>query len=229
MAGDPATDIAPALGGFASGDAIGKGMEGLHRVPTTKCAGKYHVMFSVVAFGGVERRSRFLDCIRYALQPTLMHSAYVKEVATQEFEVVVLSSKKVDMQVVEDWLDTFNMSVCMIEFEHYMQADMVSSISRIHHFGKLRETNFAFQAATKIRRDFHKYHSKRLKAVQCQRLLDETGLHFSVENMFALHIRNQEQRANIHRLETQLIAARAAADRCRRCNMAAECACGEAH
>lgn len=214
MAGDPAkgVGIAPGLGGFDSEKAIGEGMERLHSMPTTKCVGKHPLMFSVVAFGGVDRRSKFLDCIRYALQPTLVHAAYVKDVDTQEFEVIVLSSKKVDMQVVEDWLDTFNMSACVIEFEHYMQADMVSSISRIHHLGKARETNFGFQCATKIRRDFHKYHNKKMKALQCQRLLDETGLHFTVENMFALHVRSQQMRAKIRSLEEQVIALCALAD-----------------
>jgi hypothetical protein len=211
---DPAKGgMAPELRGFGSEDAIGEGMERLHSIPTTKCVGRHPVMFSVVAFGDIEKRSRFLDCIRYALQPTLVHSAYVKDVDRQEFEVVVLSSKKVAMQAVEDWLDTFNMSVCVIEFEHYMQADMVSSISRIHHFGKVRATNFGFECATKIRRDFHKFHNKKVKAMQCQRLLDETGLHFTVENMFALHIRNQQQRANIRSLEEQIIAQRVAANR----------------
>jgi hypothetical protein len=220
---DPASGgIAPGLGGFDSEDAIGEGMESLHSMPTTKCVGKHPVMFSAVAFGDIEKRSRFLECIRYALQPTLVHSAYVKEVDSQEFEVVVLSSKKVDMEIVEDWLDTFNMSVCVIEFENYMQADMVSSISRVHHFGKVRETNFGFQCATKIRRDFHKYNNKKVKAVQCQRLLDETGLHFTVENMFALHVRSQQMRALVRSLEEQLIAERAKADSCRRSGIAAE-------
>jgi hypothetical protein len=214
MSGDPTKGgcIAPALGGFDSEDAIRAAMDRLHSMPTIKCTGKHPVMFSVVAFGGLEKRSKFLDCIKYALQPTLVHAAYVKDVDTQEFEVIVLSPKKVDMQVVEDWLDTFNMSACVIEFEHYMQADMVSAISRIHHHGKTRETNFGFQCATKIRRDFHKYHNKKIKAVQCQRLLDETGLHFTVENMFALHVRNQQMRAKIRSLEEQVIALCALAD-----------------
>lgn len=219
-------DVAPGLGGFENEAALAAGMARLRTIPTAKCAAKHPVMFSVVAFGGEERRSRLLDCIRYALQPTLVHSAYVKAVETQEFEVIVLSSKKADMQVVEDWLTAFNMSACVIEFEHYMQADMVSSISRIHHLGKARETNFGFQCATKIRRDFHKYHNKKMKALQCQRLLDETGLHFTVENMFALHVRSQQMRAKIRSLEEQVIAqrneSRAVAERCRRCGIAAE-------
>lgn len=202
---DPAkVGMAPELRGFGSEDSIGEVMERLHSIPTTRCVGKHPVMFSVVAFGDIERRSGFLDCIRYALQPTLVHSAYVKDVGSQEFEVVVLSSKKVDMQVVEDWLETFNMSVCVIEFEHYMKPDMVSCISRIHHLGNLKETNFGFEIATKIRRDFHKEHNKKLKTMMCQRLLDQTGLHFTPENMFALSVRNQQQRALIRSLEEQL-------------------------
>jgi hypothetical protein len=216
MAGDPVKDdITPGLGGFDNEEVIREGMERLHSIPKTKCVGKHHLMFSVVAFGDVERRSWFLNCIKYALQPTLVHSAYVKQVDKQEFEVVVLSSKKVCMQVVEDWLDTFNMSVCVIEFEHYMQADMVSSISRIHHLGMVRETNFGFQCATKIRRDFHKYHNKRQKAAQERRLLDETGLHFTVENMFALHVRNQVLQGNVRHLQAQISAARAVASESR--------------
>jgi hypothetical protein len=105
------------------------------------------------------------------------------------------------------------MSVCFIEFQDYMQPDMVSCISRIHHLGNMRETNFGFKIATKIRRDFHREHNKKQKAMQAQRLLDETGLHFTMENMFALHIRVQQQRGTIQRLQEELLAERAAVER----------------
>jgi hypothetical protein len=213
---------APGVQGFDNWDLIEMGMERLHSIPAAKSTGRHHVMFSVVAFGDVDRRSLLLECIRYALEPTLVHSAYVKPVDTREFEVIVLSTKKVDMKLVEEWLTEFNMSVCVIEFQHYMQADMVSCISRIHHLGKERETNFGFQIAAKIRRDFHKEYNKREKAARERRLRDETGMTFTIENMFVLHARVLVLQRNFRRLEQQLIAERAAADRCRRCGIAAE-------
>ena len=212
---------------FTNGDEINNVMERLHKIPAKKNSTKYHVMFCVVAFGNISKRSALLDCIKYALEPTLTHSAYLKPIESHEFEVVVLSTKKVEMQVIENWLSAFNMSVCFIEFQNYMQPDMVSCISRIHHLGNMRETNFGFQIATKIRRDFHKEHFKRQRAMQAQRLLDETGLHFTMDNMFALHIRIQQQRQTIYRLEEQLAAERAAVERWRQCSIAAEQAAAE--
>lgn len=209
--------VRPKLQDFANSDEINNVMERLHNIPAKKNSAKYNVMFCAVAFGDISKRFAFLDCIKYALEPTLTHSAYLKPVASHEFEVVVLSTKKVEMKVLEEWLDTFNMSVCFIEFQDYMQPDMVSCISRIHHLGNMRETNFGFKIATKIRRDFHREHNKKKKAMQVQRLLDETGLHFTMDNMFALHIRVQQQRGTIQRLEEQLIAERAAVERWRQC------------
>ena len=218
----------PQLQDFENSDEINSVMERLHKIPAKKNSTKYHVMFCVVAFGNISKRKALLDCIKYALEPTLTHSAYLKPVESHEFEVVVLSTKKVEMEAIENWLSAFNMSVCFIEFQQYMQPDMVSCISRIHHLGNVRETNFGFQIATKIRRDFHKEHNKRQKAMQAQRLLDETGLQFTMDNMFALHIRIQQQRHTIRRLEEQLTVERAAAERSRRCGTAAEQAAFEA-
>jgi len=204
---------APGLLKFSNSDAIRKTMESLHSIPTTKKTFKQNLMFSVVAFGDIERRSEFLQCIKYALDPTLFYSGYVKPIEKREFEVLILSKKKVDMGVVEDWLDTFNMSACVIEFQHYMQVDMVSCLSRLHHLGHSRITNFAFPVATKIRRDFHREFNKKKKADECRRLLNETGLHFTTENMFAMHVRIMTQRTLILRLETELSRERAAVER----------------
>jgi hypothetical protein len=209
--------VRPQLQNFTNSDEINSVMERLHKIPTRKNSTKYNVMFCAVAFGDISKRFAFLDCIKYALDPTLTHSAYLKPIESQEFEVVVMSTKKVEMKVLEEWLDTFNMSVCFIEFQDYMQPDMVSCISRIHHLGNMRETNFGFKIATKIRRDFHREHNKKQKAMQAQRLLDETGLHFTMENMFALHVRVQQQRGTIQRLQEELLAERAAVERWRRC------------
>lgn len=220
---DPETgDSVPGLAGFDNADAIGATMHRLRSAAVAKSTARHPVMFNVVAFGGVEKRSTFLECIKYALQPTLAHSAYVKAVETQEFEVMVLSTKKVAIEVVEDWLAAFNMSACVIEFQQYMQADMVSCISRIHHLGNAKQTNFAMNVATKVRRDFHKEHNKKLKTMQCQRLLDHTGLHFTPDNMFALSVRNQQQRALIRSLEEQLSEQRIQIEIARRLVMAAE-------
>jgi hypothetical protein len=202
------TSARPHLQDFSNSDQITSVMERLHNIPARKNSTKYNVMFCVVAFGNISKRFTFLDCIKYALEPTLTHSAYLKPIESHEFEVVVLSTKKVEIQVLEDWLDTFNMSVCFIEFQTYMQPDMVSCISRIHHLGNMRETNFGFKVAAKIRRDFHKEHNKRQRAMQVQRLLDETGLQFTIDNMFALSIRNRQQRERIDRLESELASIR---------------------
>ncbi len=207
----------PQLENFTNSDQINSVMERLHNIPAKKKSTKYNVMFCVVAFGDISKRFAFLDCIKYALEPTLTHSAYLKPIESHEFEVVVMSTKKVEMKVLEEWLDTFNMSVCFIEFQDYMQPDMVSCISRIHHLGNMRETNFGFQIAAKIRRDFHREFNKQKKAMQVQRLLDETGLHFTMDNMFALHIRVQNQRRTIQRLQEELVAERAVVERWRQC------------
>jgi hypothetical protein len=135
----------------------------------------YPVMASLVAFGDLEKRSLFNLCLSRALQPTVVHSAYIKDLQTREFEVVLLSRKKIDILEVETFLELFNMSVCVIPFSRYMGPDMMEGISRIQK-GNHPAGNFQTPLARTVRRYYQaKKRSKHIedKKAQVQRI---TGL-----------------------------------------------------
>jgi len=136
----------------------------------------YPVMASLVAFGDLEKRSLFNLCLSRALQPTVVHSAYIKDLQTREFEVVLLSRKKIDILEVENFLELFNMSVCVIPFSRYMGPDMMEGISRIQK-GNHPAGNFQTPLARTVRRYYQaKKRSKHIedKKAQVQRITGPT-------------------------------------------------------
>jgi hypothetical protein len=148
--------------------------------------------------GDVDMRSVFMTCIVNALQPTVIHSAYIKDIATREFEVIVLSKKNIDLSELECFLDLFNMSVCVIPFSRYMGPDMLEGIYRILVKGRHHAGNFREKQAQTVRRYYHcKQRSKRMeeKRDEVRRVV---GLSFTPENM--LHLKNMYldvQRTNL--------------------------------
>ena len=147
----------------------------------------YPVMTSLVAFGDLSMRSVFMMCVGRALQPTVMHSAYIKDIASREFEVVLLSKKNIPLGDLENFLDLFNMSVCVIPFSRYMGPDMLEGISRILMKGKHHAGNWQTPDAVTVRRYYHcKKRSKRLedKKIEVHRA---TGLQFTPDNMLLLN------------------------------------------
>jgi hypothetical protein len=162
----------------------------------------YPVMTSLVAFGDNALRYIFIMCICKALQPTVFHSAYIKDVETREFEVILMSRKNIGQDDLEHFLDLFNMSVCVIPFSRYMGPDMLEGISRIlvkgrHHFG-----NFHTQQAKTVRR----YYQCKKRSKQVEDKMHEvrrvTGMSFTPENM--IHINTQlmdAQRVNFNLMQ----------------------------
>lgn len=172
------------------------------RCSTRRSTSEY-LMFCLIGFGSIERRDSLLSILAWALEPVLQYSAFVKDVATQEFEAIVITKKQVEMGAVEDWLGLFNMGVCCIEFEHYMQADMVTCMSRIHHSGKHWHGSLRTKVAARVRRDFYKEYSKHQQAKETQRVLDVTGLTVTPRNMLTLHSRVGSLQDYVSHLENQ--------------------------
>jgi hypothetical protein len=162
-----------------------------------------YLMFCLIGFASIERRDALLNVVSWALEPLLLYSAFVKDVATQEFEAVVVTKKQVGMNTVEEWLGLFNMGVCCIEFEQYMQAAMVTCISRIHHMGKHWHGSFKTKVAARVRRDFYKEYTKQQQAKETQRVLDVTGLAVTPRNMLTLHSRIGSLQDYVSHLERQ--------------------------
>ena len=159
-----------------------------------------YLMLCVIGFGSIERRDALMRVISWALEPILLYSAFIKDISTLEFEAVIITKKQVSSTAVEDWLGLFNMGICCIQFDSYMQPDMVTCISRIHHMGKHWFGSFKARSSARVRRDFYKEHMKELKAKEHQRLLDITGLTLTPRNMLTLHDRVSGLQAHIARL-----------------------------
>lgn len=170
---------------------------------STRRSTSEYLMFCLVGFGSIERRDSLLSIVAWALEPVLLYSAFIKDIATTEFEAIVITKKQVEMSTVDEWLGLFNMSVCCIEFENYMQPDMVTCMSRIHHTGKHWHGSFKTKVAARVRRDFYKEYSKQQQAKETQRVLDVTGLTVTPRNMLTLHGRVGSLQDYVSHLEAQ--------------------------
>lgn len=173
------------------------------QISTRRTTNEY-LMLCLIGFGSIERRDALMRVIAWALEPILLYSAYIKDLSTQEFETVMITKKLVTATAVEEWLGLFNMGICCIQFDSYMQPDMVTCISRIHHTGKHWFGSFKAKCSARVRRDFYKEHMKELRAKEHQRLLEITGLTLTTRNMLLLHDRVGSLQAEVRRLENQI-------------------------
>jgi hypothetical protein len=163
---------------------IGIAMHRMSEIEINVTQKTYPIMTSLVAFGDLSKRSLFIMCICRAIQPTFVYSAYIKDVESQEFEVVLLSKKDINLQDFEYFLDLFSMSVCVIPFSRYMGPDMLEGISRIQLKGKHTSGNFHTKQAQTVRRCYQcKKRAKRMEEKKMQ-VLRVTGLSFTVDNVY---------------------------------------------
>ena len=79
--------------------------------------GRYQCMCTFVAFGTTTERTLLMSCLMYALQPDLMYSAYVKSYESKEHETIMLTKKKISFDTIDNFLELFRMSTCVIPFE----------------------------------------------------------------------------------------------------------------
>ena len=154
----------------------------------------YPVMTSLVAFGDLRLRSVFMMCVGRALQPTVMHSAYIKDIGTREFEVVLLSKKNIPLGDLENFLDLFNMSVCVIPFSRYMGPDMLEGISRILVKGRHHAGNFHTQHAKTVRRYYQCKKRGKLLEDRKAEVRRVTGMAFTPDNMLFLNVQLVDSR-----------------------------------
>ncbi len=192
---------------------ISEDMDALRAAPSSgrRTTAEY-LSLCLVGFGSVEKRDALLRVVQWALEPLLLYSSFIKPVETQEFEAVVITKKQVSAAAVEEWLGLFNMGLCCIQFDAYMQADMVTCISRIHHMGRQWYGSFKAKTAARVRRDFYKEHMRETKAQETARVLAATGLAVTPRNMLQLHSRISDLQAYVAHLERQIAQRRAAHD-----------------
>ena len=159
---------------------------GLFRMMPIENSCKYNCMCTFVAFGSTTERTLLLSCLVYALQPDLVYSAYVKSYESKEYETILLLKKKITFDMIDNFLEMFRMSTCVIPFETLMSDEMATSISRIHT-GSNQYGNFFAKQNTSLRRKFYYKRQKQKKMQELQHVLDVTGLRFSPDNMIRLY------------------------------------------
>jgi hypothetical protein len=169
------------------GKEIGGLIQQMSEVAASTNARTYPLMTSLVGYGDLSMRDVFMMCVGLALQPTVMHSAYIKDIETREFEVVLLSKKNIPLGDIENFLDLFNMSVCVIPFSRYMGPDMLEGISRILVKGRHHAGNFHTSHAKTVRRYYQcKKRGKHLEDKKAA-VRGVTGMAFTPDNMLHLH------------------------------------------
>ena len=121
--------------------------------------------------------------VTYALQPTLVYSAFVKPPSQREFEMMVLSKKDVDLDQLETFAEKLKMSICVIPFGKYMSPDMLESMNRLHYRGQMKIGNFQTATAERVRRCFYYHMNKKRKEAREREVLSATGYAFTPANM----------------------------------------------
>lgn len=159
---------------------------GVFRMMPLESNCKYHCMCTFVAFGTTTDRTLLLSCLVYALQPDLVYSAYIKSYENREYETILLLKKKIPVDMLENFLDLFRMSTCVIPFEVLMSEEMATSIARIHG-GANVYGNFHSKSNTSLRRKYYYKRQKQKKMNELKHVLDVTGLTFSPDNMIRLY------------------------------------------
>jgi hypothetical protein len=167
------------------GSAIFQQMSTFRQMPVEQ-ASKYHCMCTFVAFGATPERTLLLSCLTYALQPELMYSAYVKAYESKEYETILLLKKRISVDCLEEFLELFRMSTCIIPFETLMSDEMTASIARIH-VGTRQHGNFHCKLNASLRRKYYYKRQKNRRLREVQHVRDVTGLPYSVDNMIRLY------------------------------------------
>jgi hypothetical protein len=168
-----------------NGSAIYKQMAIFRNMPLQQTA-KYECMCTFVAFGTNNERMLLLSCIMFALQPELMYSAYVKAYESKEYETILLLKKKISVDFLEQFLELFRMSTCIIPFETLMSDEMTTSIARIH-VGTRQHGNFHCKSNVNLRRKYYYKRQKNRKLREMQHVQEVTGMPYSIDNMIRLY------------------------------------------
>jgi hypothetical protein len=184
-------------------DDITQQMEAWRELPAPVKSSAMPVMVALVAFGDELLQSLLFFIFTYALQPTLVYSAFVKPPSQREFEMILLSWKHVDLEQLEAFVEKLKMSVCVIPFSKYMSADMLESMNRLHYRGQMKIGNFQTQAAERVRRCFYYHMNKKRKQARERDVLLATGYTFTPANMIALSNLLRDERAENEALRIQ--------------------------
>lgn len=158
-------------------------MESWRELPVPAKSSTMPVMVALVAFGDELLQALLFFIVTYALQPTLVYSAFVKPPSQREFEMMVLSKKDVDLDQLETFAEKLKMSICVIPFGKYMSPDMLESMNRLHYRGQMKIGNFQTATAERVRRCFYYHMNKKRKEAREREVLSATGYAFTPANM----------------------------------------------
>ena len=153
------------------------------------------VKIALVAFGDEALQSLLFLIFMYALEPTLVYSAFIKPPSQKEFEMMVLSKKHVDPDEIESFAEKLKMSICVIPFSKYMSSDMLESMNRLHYRGQMKIGNFQTETAERVRRCFYYHMNKKRKQAREQEVQLATGYAFTPQNMIMLANLLRQERA----------------------------------
>lgn len=184
-------------------------METWRELPAPAKSSALPVMVALVAFGDELLQSLLFFIFTYALQPTLVYTAFVKPPSQREFEMILLSRKHVDLEQLEAFVEKLKMSVCVIPFSKYMSADMLESMNRLHYRGQMKIGNFQTAAAERVRRCFYYHMNKKRKQSRERDVLLATGYAFTPSNMIMVSNLLRDQRAETAALSNLLLEERA--------------------
>jgi len=169
-------------------------MEAWRELPVPPKTSALPVMVALVAFGDELLQSLLFFIFTYALQPTLVYTAFVKPPSQREFEMILLSKKSVDLDELEAFVEKLKMSVCVIPFSKYMSADMLESMNRLHYRGQMKIGNFQTPTAERVRRCFYYHMNKKRKEAREREVLLATGYAFTPSNMILVSNLLRQQR-----------------------------------
>lgn len=169
-------------------------MDAWRELPVAAKTNNLPVKIALVAFGDEALQSLLFLIFTYALEPTLVYSAFIKPPSQKEFEMMVLSKKHVDPDEIESFVEKLKMSICVIPFDKYMSSDMLESLNRLHYRGQMKIGNFHSQPAERVRRCFY-YHANKKKKQDLEReVLLATGYTFTPRNMIVLSNMYRQER-----------------------------------
>lgn len=172
-------------------------MEAWRELPVSPKSSVLPVMVALVAFGDELLQSLLFFVFTYALQPTLVYTAFVKPPSQRQFEMIVLSTKHVDLDELEAFVEKLKMSICVIPFSKYMSPDMLESMNRLHYRGQMKIGNFQTATAERVRRCFYYHMNKKRKEAREREVLLATGFAFTPQNMILVaNLLHQERAEN---------------------------------
>ena len=149
------------------------------------------IYFSFYGFGCPQKRNLFLRALRYVTKARVIQCSYVS-LSGSRFEGICYvnpfskQNQEHKLEDLEDLMSLFSMSIGLFEFDRYMGPEMLSCFERIEN-GHLPYGNLKCQRNQKIYSCFLSMTRHRRMQESQMRVLNETGLEFTPQNMLRVY------------------------------------------